>query len=338
MNTEKKLRVLTGVTTSGTPHLGNYVGSIRPAIASTLGGDVDAYFFLADYHGLIKYKGAERLYQSTIEIAATWLACGLDPERVNLYRQSDIPEIPELTWMLNCFCPKGLMNRAHAYKAAVQENENTAEDPDHGINMGLYSYPVLMSADILMFNAMKVPVGKDQIQHVEMTRDIAQRFNHQFGEIFTLPEAAVEESVELLKGLDGRKMSKSYDNHIPLFEPEKKFRKLIMKIETNSLPPEAPKDPDDSTLFDIYRAFADDVQIAQMRERYLAGIAWGEMKQELFELINAELIEKREKYNELIAKPSVIEDVLQAGAAKVRVESAELMRQIRDAVGIRALR
>ncbi len=223
--TMNKQRVLTGITTTGTPHLGNYVGAIRPAIAASQRAEVQSFYFLADFHALIKCHDPVLVHQSTREIAATWLALGLDTNNAIFYRQSDVPEIPELCWMLTCMAAKGLMNRAHAYKGAMDINKEAGEDPDFGITMGLYSYPILMAADILMFNAQKVPVGKDQIQHVEMARDIAARFNHHYGEHFVLPEAQVDDSVALLQGLDGRKMSKSYNNTIPLFLPEKQLKK-----------------------------------------------------------------------------------------------------------------
>ena len=232
-----KQRVLTGITTSGTPHLGNYVGAIRPAIESSRANDVESFFFLADYHELIKAQDPELIHRSTMEIAATWLALGLDTDKVTFYRQSDIPEITELTWFLTCMTAKGLMNRAHAYKAAVQANEDAGEDADFAITMGLFSYPVLMAADILMFNAHQIPVGRDKIQHVEMARDVAQRFNHHFGEHFVLPKALVDYKVAVLQGLDGRKMSKSYGNTIPLFLNEKALKKHINKINTNLLDP-----------------------------------------------------------------------------------------------------
>jgi tryptophanyl-tRNA synthetase len=215
-----KQRVLTGITTTGTPHLGNYVGAIRPAIAASERADVQSFYFLADFHALIKCHDPVLVHQSTREIAATWLALGLDTDNAIFYRQSDVPEIPELCWMLTCMAAKGLMNRAHAYKASVDANVAAGDDADFGITMGLYSYPILMAADILMFNANKVPVGKDQIQHIEMARDIAARFNHHYGEHFVLPEALVDDDVAVLQGLDGRKMSKSYGNTIPLFLPE----------------------------------------------------------------------------------------------------------------------
>ncbi|MEY3787533.1 MAG: hypothetical protein RLZ75_1740, partial [Pseudomonadota bacterium] len=282
-----KAIVLTGITTTGTPHLGNYVGAIRPAIVASKDDNVAPFYFLADYHALIKCQEPERVRQSSLEIAATWLALGLDTSNAVFYRQSDVPEIMELTWMLTCVASKGLMNRAHAYKAAVAENEQSGEnDSDKGINMGLFSYPILMAADILMFNANKVPVGKDQIQHIEMARDIAGRFNHIYGEHFVLPEAIIDEHSATLLGLDGRKMSKSYNNTIPLFEPEKKLKKLINKIKTNSLEPGEPKDPVDCTLFSIYRSFATTEQMLEIRQQYAEGIAWGEMKRVLFEHIN----------------------------------------------------
>ncbi|MDX1563268.1 MAG: tryptophan--tRNA ligase, partial [Gammaproteobacteria bacterium] len=294
--------VLTGIKTSGTPHIGNYVGAIRPAIAASRNSGVASYLFLADYHSLVAARDPDAMAQSTLEIATTWLACGLDPDKVVFYRQSDVPEIMELTWILTCMTAKGLLNRSHAYKAAVADNEAAAsKDPDRGITMGLFCYPVLMAADILMFKATKVPVGRDQKQHVEMARDIAQRFNHHYGETFVLPDAVIGEASAVLPGLDGRKMSKSYDNLIPLFAPEKQLRKTIMKIKTNSLEPGEPKDPDDSALFAIYSAFATDDEIAAMRQRYAEGIAWGEMKQVLFEQINAEIGEARDMYMRLIA-------------------------------------
>jgi len=331
-----KKRVLTGITTTGTPHLGNYVGAIRPAIES-VNDDSEAFFFLADLHGLIKCQEPEKIHQSTKEIAATWLALGLDTSKATFYRQSDVPEISELNWLLTCMAAKGLMNRAHAYKAAVEQNEQDNQDPDFGITVGLFSYPVLMAADILMFNATTVPVGKDQIQHVEMARDIAGRFNHYFGEHFALPEAQVDASVAVLQGLDGRKMSKSYNNTIPLFLPEKKFRKHINKIKTNLLEPGEAKDPDTSTVFQIWQAFASQEQTAEMRQAFADGIAWGEAKKQLADLILAELGEARERYNELMDNSSDIEQILQHGAEKARAISRPFMADLKAAVGIRSL-
>lgn len=329
-----KQRVLTGITTTGTPHLGNYVGAIKPAIEASRDDNVDAFFFLADYHALIKCHDPQQVRQSTKEIAATWLALGLDTDKCTFYRQSDVPEITELCWILTCMTAKGLMNRAHAYKAAVQANVEAGEDDDFGITMGLFCYPVLMAADILMFNGEKIPVGKDQIQHVEMARDIAQRFNHHFGEHFVLPEAQVGEEVAVLSGLDGRKMSKSYNNTIPLFLPEKKLQKHINKIKTNLLEPGDPKDPADSAVFDIWQAFATPEQVQYMRDQFAAGIAWGQAKKELFALINDELAEARARYEELMADGAFIESELQKGGAKAREYASQLLSRVRQAAGI----
>jgi tryptophanyl-tRNA synthetase len=326
--------VLTGITTTGTPHLGNYVGAIRPAIQASLSPANQSYYFLADYHALIKCHDPQRIHQSTHEIAATWLALGLNTDNVVFYRQSDIPEIPELMWLLACLTAKGLMNRAHAYKAAVDENLKEGEDADKAITMGLFSYPVLMAADILMFKANKVPVGKDQIQHVEMARDIAQRFNHIYGEHFVLPEAVVDEQVAVLQGLDGRKMSKSYGNTIPLFLPEKQLQKHINRIVTNLQEPGDSKDPDTSTVFQIWQAFADAGQIAYMRKEFANGIGWGDAKKQLFELINGQIREARVRYDALMQDGTHIEKILKQGAEKARNESSAMLKQLRKAVGI----
>jgi len=333
-----KQRVLTGITTTGTPHLGNYVGAIRPAIAASGDPAAESFFFLADYHALIKCGDPQLIRQSSKEIAATWLALGLDTDRALFYRQSDIPEITELTWILSCNAAKGLMNRAHAYKAAVQANEEAGEDPDFAVTMGLFSYPVLMAADILMFNAQKIPVGRDQIQHVEMARDIAQRFNHNFAEVFTLPEAVVGREDAVLQGLDGRKMSKSYNNTIPLFLSEKPLHKAINKIKTNLLEPGEPKDPNDSTVFQMWVAFASRDETARMRREFENGIAWGEAKKQLFELIDNELKDARDRYTRLMDDPGYIESVLQRGAERAREHSSRLMQRVRAAVGIAAIR
>lgn len=332
-------RVLTGVTTTGIPHLGNYVGAIRPAIRASQNDDTESFLFLADYHGIIKCHDPAVIHQSTQAVAATWLACGLDPERTAFYRQSDIPEILELNWILTCITAKGLMNRAHAYKAAVQDNlDKGQEDQDHQIEMGLYSYPILMTADILMFNAHDVPVGRDQIQHVEMARDIAGRFNHRFEELFTLPEAKIDEQVETLVGLDGRKMSKSYGNTIPLWENDKKTQKSVNKIITNLKEPGEAKFPGESPLFEIYQAFASAEESAAFTQMLADGLAWGEAKKMLAAKINQELTEPRARYQELTARPDRIEEILQAGAAKARREARPLLDKVRAAVGIRALK
>jgi len=329
--------VLTGITTTGTPHLGNYVGAIKPAIEASRQSGVQSCYFLADYHALIKCRDPEVVQRSTLEIAASWLALGLDTDKAIFYRQSDIPEISELTWLLTCITAKGLMNRAHAYKAAVQENLEKDEDADFGIAMGLFSYPILMAADILMFNATHVPVGRDQTQHLEMARDIAQRFNHHFGQHFVLPEAVVDDKVAVLPGQDGRKMSKSYNNSIPLWLPEKKLRKAIMKIVTNSLEPGEPKQTEGSTLFAIYSAFANDDQRAAMKQAFADGIGWGDAKQQCFELINTEIASARSNYDELISNPAKIEIQLQQGAERARELTVPFIGKLRSAVGIRSL-
>lgn len=330
--------VLTGITTTGTPHLGNYVGAIRPAVAASSRDDVQSFYFLADLHALVKNQDPDAVHRSSLEVAATWLALGLDTEKAIFYRQSDIPEIPELTWILMSVTAKGLMNRAHAYKAAVQANEEGGSpDPDRGITMALYCYPILMAADILMFKANRVPVGQDQKQHVEMARDIAQRFNHHFGDHFVLPEADIGRDTAVLLGLDGRKMSKSYGNTIPLFAPQPQLRKLIMRIKTNSLEPGVPKPTADSTLFEIFKAFATPEETQAMRERYAAGAAWGEIKDYLYEYLDARLRGARAEYERLIDAPDYVEAVLRRGAERARGLAVPFLGEIRRAVGIRPL-
>jgi tryptophanyl-tRNA synthetase len=333
------VRVLTGITTTGTTHLGNYVGAIRPAIAASRRPDVDSFFFMADYHALIKCDEPQRIARSRLEIAATWLAAGLDPDRVTLYQQSDIPEVTELTWLLTCVTTKGQMNRAHAYKAATDANAAAGEDADAGITMGLFSYPILMAADILLFNAHQIPVGRDQVQHIEMARDIAQRFNHQFGagrEWFTLPEAVIDEAVATLPGLDGRKMSKSYDNAIPLFEGGAVgLRDALARVVTDSRLPGEPKDPEGSHLVTLYEAFADAAERAAFRADLKAGLGWGEAKQRVAERIERDLGPMRAHYNELMAHPPRIEEILQQGAVKARRIAAPFVASLREAVGLR---
>ncbi|MBX3725837.1 MAG: tryptophan--tRNA ligase [Xanthomonadales bacterium] len=330
-------RVLTGITTTGTPHLGNYVGAIRPAIAASGRAGVESFFFLADYHALVKCGDADRVRRSTLEIAASWLACGLDPERVCFYRQSDIPEIPELAWILACSAGKGLLNRAHAYKAAVDANLQAGEDADAGITMGLFLYPVLMAADILAFNADRVPVGRDQIQHIEMARDMAARFNHHYGEHFVLPEAQVDDQVATLPGLDGRKMSKSYDNTIPLWLPERELKSAIARIVTDSRAPGEAKEVAGSALFELYQAFASAEESAAMRQAYADGIAWGEAKQRLFERIDSELRPLRERYYQLVGRPGEIEEILRLGGRRARAVATSLVAEVRIAAGLQPL-
>jgi tryptophanyl-tRNA synthetase len=343
---DKKIsRVLTGITTSGTPHLGNYVGSIRPSVRASLSSDVQSFYFLADYHALIKIGEPDRVQRSTLEIAASWLAAGVDPERVTFYRQSDIPEIPELTWLLTCVSGKGMLNRAHAYKASVDKNNAAGNDPDADVTAGLFMYPVLMAADILLFNAHKVPVGRDQIQHIEMARDIAQSFNYRYkngsktgvADHFTLPEAEIEASVATLPGLDGRKMSKSYDNTIPLFANSAELKKLIASIVTDSRAPGEPKDIEGSALYQIYQAFASDEESKAMQDAYKNGIGWGDAKQMLFERIDSEIAPMREKYESLMNHPAQIEAILLKGAEKARQIGTPFMQSLRQAVGLRGL-
>jgi len=331
-------RFLTGITTSGTPHLGNYVGSIRPSVRHSLKADVESFYFLADYHALIKIDEPARIQRSTLEIAASWLAAGLDPERVIFYRQSDVPEIPELTWFLTCVTGKGILNRAHAYKASVDKNTSAGDDPDSDVSAGLFMYPVLMGADILMFNAHKVPVGRDQIQHIEMARDMAHSFNHRYGEHFVPPEAEIEDDVATLPGLDGRKMSKSYDNTIPLFAPREQLKKLIASIVTDSSAPGKPKNVEGSALFQIYQAFATPEETTALRAAYANGIAWGDAKQLVFERIDREIAPMREAYLALLNDPAKIEAILIAGAGKARQIATPFMARLRHAVGLRDLR
>jgi tryptophanyl-tRNA synthetase len=330
-------RFLTGITTSGTPHLGNYVGSIRPSVRASFNEGVESFYFLADYHALIKVGDPQRIQRSTLEIAASWLAAGLDPERVTFYRQSDIAEIPELTWFLTCVTGKGVLNRAHAYKAATDKNLATQQDADFDVTAGLFMYPVLMGADILMFNAHKVPVGRDQVQHIEMARDMAYSFNHLYGEHFVPPQAVIEESVATLPGLDGRKMSKSYDNTIALFAPREQLKKQIAGIVTDSRAPGEPKETSGCALFQIYQAFANAQETRQFALAFDQGIAWSEAKQTLFERIEQEIGPMRARYESLIADPTRIEKILLHGKEKARAVATPFMARLRQAVGLRNL-
>ncbi|MCZ8218229.1 MAG: tryptophan--tRNA ligase [Acidovorax sp.] len=330
-------RFLTGITTTGTPHLGNFVGSIRPSVAASLSPNVQSFYFLADYHALIKCEDPVRIQRSTLEIAASWLAAGLDPEKVTFYRQSDIPEIPELTWLLTCVTGKGVLNRAHAYKASVDKNTAAGREQDDGVTAGLFMYPVLMGADILMFKAHKVPVGRDQIQHIEMARDMAASFNHLYGEHFVLPEAAIDDHVATLPGLDGRKMSKSYDNTIPLFSSREQLKKLIGSILTDSRAPGEAKEVEGSALFQIYQAFATADETEALRKAYSDGIAWGDAKQVLFERVDQVIAPMRAKYEDLMNNPARIETTLLAGAERARALATPFIRELRSAVGLRSL-
>ena len=326
-----KKRILTGITTTGLPHIGNYIGAIKPALEFAKNSN-DSFFFLADYHSIIKNNKPSEISSSVENIALAWLSCGLDTNSTYFYRQSDVPEILELSWILNCITAKGLMNRSHAYKAATALNN---DDIDKGITMGLFSYPVLMAADILMFDSTHVPVGSDQIQHLEMTRDIAARFNHLYKPIFTLPEPIIHNEKKVVPGLDGRKMSKSYGNVIPLLESEKELRKSIMKIVTNSLEPGVPKDFNDCTLFELYQHFANEKDVLTFKQSYKDGISWGEAKEILFNAINQELKPVREKHSKYIEDKGLINDLLNDGAKKARVIAKEKISKIREVIGIK---
>ncbi|MFA5510587.1 MAG: tryptophan--tRNA ligase [Candidatus Cloacimonetes bacterium] len=325
---------LTGIKPTGIPHLGNYLGAIKPALE--LSQTCQARYFIADYHALNSCKDPAAIRQMTLEVAAAWLAAGLDPAKVLIYKQSLVPQTFELLTMLLAFTPKGLMNRAHAYKAMLQSNADSGKDPDDGVNMGLFTYPVLMAADILIFDTDYVPVGKDQFQHVEMAVDIAQSFNYNYGkECFRIPEPLAQPSAQTLPGLDGRKMSKSYDNTIPLFLPEKQLRKLIMRIITNSQGVEEPKDPDNCTIFSIYQNFASPDQIEALRQRYLAGgMGWGHAKQELFEVMNTALAPMRTRYDELMANPDTINAILEEGSARARELAQHKITFLRETIGM----
>jgi tryptophanyl-tRNA synthetase len=325
--------VLTGIKPTGMPHLGNYLGAIKPALE--LAESYDARYFIADYHSLNSIKDPKLLKEYTYEIAACWLACGLDPEKTLIYRQSDVPETFELTTMIMAFTAKGLMNRAHAYKATVDQNREKGRPEDHNINLGLYTYPVLMAADILLFDTNYVPVGKDQVQHIEMAVDIAQAVNRNYKQdLLTLPEAVVSESTQVVVGLDGRKMSKSYDNTIPLFLAEKKLKKLCNKILTNSQTGEEVKDPETCNVFTLYKLFATPEQQDALAARYRAGgMGWGEAKEELFHVINGVLSPMRERYNALMEDTSYIDQVLTGGALKARALASVKIGKLRKAMG-----
>ncbi len=325
--------VLTGVKPTGQPHIGNYLGAIKPALSFQ--STTHTFLFIADYHSLTAATQPKELNAWVYELAATWIACGLDPEQTVFYRQSDIPENFELYWVLSCLSSKGLMNRAHAYKAKVQENVEAArEDQDHGVNMGLFTYPLLMSSDILLFDADTVPTGEDQLQHIEIARDLAQRMNHHYGPILKVPSPQIRTQMKTVLGLDGRKMSKSYNNTIPLFSEEKKLRSLIMKIKTDSTPPEAPKETKGSLLFDWYQHWATAQEIEALSERYAKGIAWGHVKEELFEVINREIKPLREVYQSVIGDKDKIDQILKRGADKAREVAKQTLLRVRKATGI----
>ncbi|WNR45276.1 tryptophan--tRNA ligase [Paenibacillus roseipurpureus] len=325
--------VLTGIKPTGKVHLGNYIAAIKPALQIANNSDCTALYFIADYHALTFIQNRDEINDLSYGIAATWLALGLDLDRVIFYRQSDVPEIFELNWILSCLTSKGLMNRAHAYKAIIDNNQLLGMDTDMGVNMGLFTYPILMTADILLFQSDKVPVGKDQIQHVEIARDIVDAFNWNYGDTFKLPNYIVDENTYVIPGLNGRKMSKSYSNTIPLFESADDLKKLINKIKTDSIPPNQPKDPDTSNVFLLYKEFATPSQVQVLRDRYQEGISWGEAKQELFQVMNNFLEEPRKKYYELMASPETIDSILSEGAKKAKALAAPLLENVKTKIG-----
>ncbi|CDZ16558.1 Tryptophanyl-tRNA synthetase [Candidatus Johnevansia muelleri] len=332
----KKYKILTGIMTTGTPHLGNYIGAIKSAIKVSKNNNIKSFFFLADLHALIKLYDSYKINRSLLEISATLLALGLNTKNTIFYRQLDVPEITEIMWILSCVCAKGLMNRAHAYKAAVINNKNLKYyDIDNKINMGLYNYPILMAADILLFNVNYVLVGIDQIQHIEIARDIAIRFNYIYNEkCFLLPKALINKNINLINGIDGQKMSKSYNNTIPIFCTELELKNYIRKIKTNSLAPGTPKNHNNCTLFEIFKAFANNNEINYLKNCYYEGISWIEIKILVFEYLNKILIEPRKKYNYLLNNPNYIQNLFKIGSEKARLEIAPLVYRLRNVTGL----
>ena len=324
---------LTGIKPTGRPHIGNYLAMYRPAL--DLMENHLGMYFVADYHALTTLHDPATLRELVYEVAASWLALGLDPKKAIFFRQSDIPEIPEFTWILSCFTSKGLLNRAHAYKDAVDENLATNRDPDEGVNAGLFYYPVLMAADILLYGSDVVPVGLDQKQHIEITRDIAEAFNRTYGEVLKVPEGLIREEVMKIPGIDGRKMSKSYDNTIPIFAPEKELRKRVMRIVTDSKRPEDPKDPEEDNLFTLLRFFASPERLEEIRNLYLfGGAAYGALKKELADLVLAHFAESRPRFEALINDKAYLDQVLKEGAAKARAMGQPYLQAARKATGI----
>ena len=325
--------VLTGIKPTGAPHIGNYFGVMKRVIEMSQNTEYDRFYFIADYHALNSLKNADDMKKYYKEIACTWLACGLDPEKVMFYRQSQIPETFELCWILMNVTPKGLMDRAHAYKAVVQDNETAGKDPDDGVNMGLYNYPILMAADILLFNTKFVPVGKDQKQHVEMARDIAKYFNKKYGYTLVVPNEMIEERTATIVGLDGRKMSKSYGNQLPLFADEAALKKLIAGIKTDSSLPTEPKSTD-CTLFEYIKLFGTEEKIAEMEKRFAEGISWADAKKELFEIANSYLKPMRDRYNRYMENFEDVELLLQKGEKQAREIAKETIARVRKAIGV----
>lgn len=324
--------LLTGIKPTGTPHIANYFGAILPAL-DLAKNEEQCFYFIADYHALNTIKNAEEMKIHTYEVAATWLACGLDPDKIIFYRQSDIPEVFELNWILCNVTPKGMMNRAHAYKAQVQKNEEEGLDVDAGINMGLYNYPILMTADILLFNTNLVPVGQDQKQHIEMAKEIARYFNNKYGETFTIPKEMIREEVKTICGTDGRKMSKSYGNAIELFASPEVLKKKIYSVVTDSSLPTDPK-PTSHMLLELYKLFANSQEVEEMTKRFNQGIGWGEVKKIVFEKANEYLTPLREKYISILANKEEIDKILKSGAEKARIIAKETICRVRKAIGV----
>lgn len=321
---------LTGIKPSGIPHIGNYLGMYKPALE--LAREYDAYYFIADEHALTTIRNPDEMRELSYQATATWLALGLDPEHEVIYRQSDLTEVFELAWILSCVTPKGLLNRAHAYKAAIDENESAGRTPDDSVSMGLYNYPVLMAADIIIVDANIVPVGEDQKQHVEIARDIAEAFNRAYGEVLVVPEPL---TFAIVDGPDGRKMSKSYGNVIPIFADAKAQKKLVMRIVTDSRSPEEPKDPDADNLFLTFERFGSAADVEDVRRRYAeGGIGYGEVKEKLASALEESFGPARERYNELMADRSKIDQILEQGAERVRPVADATLGRVKRAVGL----
>ncbi len=326
---------LTGIKPTGTPHLGNYLGSIQPALE--LAKDYLSIYFIADWHALTTLKDGKELRGLSHKLAATWLACGLDPAKTIFFQQSRVPELAELNWYLACFTPKGLLNRAHAYKTIVDTNKEAGEDVDAGVNAALYTYPVLMAADILLFGSDVVPVGQDQRQHVEIARDIAEVVNRQVGNVFNVPEPMIQEHVKTIPGLDGRKMSKSYDNVIPFLAPANEVKKTVMRIVTDSKLPADPKDPETCNVFNIFKHFAEAERVEFRRKQYVAGgVGYGEMKEEMAAALETKFGVARATYDELLKDPESLDRILTEGAEKARALGSARIEKLRKKLGLRA--
>lgn len=319
-------RILTGIQSTGTPHLGNILGAIMPAIEMAQNPENESFLFIADMHSLTQIKNGQELKANTYSVAATWLAFGLDYNKITFYRQSDVPQTAELTWYLSCFFPYQRLTLAHSFKDKADRLED--------VNTGLFTYPMLMAADILLYDAQIVPVGKDQLQHLEITRDVASRFNHQMGETFVLPQAKIEERIMIIPGTDGEKMSKSRNNYINIFLPEKQLRKQVMSIQTDSIPLEEPKKPDTCKVFALYKLLASDEQTQTMRNLYEGGnYGYGQAKQVLYELILEKFSEPRQKFHYYMENLDELEKILQEGALKAQKVATDVLKRVREKIG-----